>query len=376
MRLFWHPIHHSADLPKGRARPVTIMKVEYALYRGEDGRAHLVDARCPHRGMLLSAGWVEDDCLRCFYHGWKFDSAGQCVEQPAEPKSFARKVRIRSYPCEEYLGLVFAYLGDGKPPPLPRYAEFEKFEGILEHDSYVRACNFFNNEENAVDLTHSGFVHRNNPGSFDGFTDSPTMDAAESCWGITVFARWPDQVRMSQIGMPNVFHHKAQPTDIALAPYREFLAWWVPIDDESHIQFTVAAVRLPLDKARQYEERRALRLAKRSQSRAALAERILKGEMWLDQVDPDSTDFLRLQDDIAQIGQGRIANLQRERLGQGDRAVIALRKVWARELRALAANRPLKRWVYDRAALDISRGEKWEARYAEGVAAATPRPPG
>jgi 5,5'-dehydrodivanillate O-demethylase oxygenase subunit len=368
MRLFWQPIYHSADLPVGRAKPIKIMNVDYALYRGEDGQPHVVDARCPHRGMQLSAGWVEGDCIRCFYHGWKFDSSGQCVEQPAEPKSFARKVMIRSYPCQDYLGLVFAYFGKGEPPPMSRYPEFENFEGILEWDSYYRACNFFNNLENGADLTHSGFVHRNNPGSFDGFNNSPTMYAEESCWGVTVHARWADQVRVSQIGMPNVFHHKAQPTDFSVAPYREFMAWWVPIDDESHVQFTVAAVRLPPDKVRQYMDRRAIRLAKRNQDRVDLGEKILKGELWLDQVDPDSTDFLRLQDDVAQVGQGRIANMDHERLGQSDKAVIVLRKIWAREIKALAEKRPLKSWVYERSALDISRGEVWEMQLEVSLA--------
>jgi 5,5'-dehydrodivanillate O-demethylase len=177
---------------------------------------------------------------------------------------------------------------------------------------------------------------------------------------MTVFARWPDQVRQSQFGMPNVFHHKAQPTDFAIAPYREFLAWWVPLDDENHIQFTVAAVRMSAELARKYVERREQRLAKRTQSREELCERILSGELTLDEIDRDSTDFLRLQDDLAQVGQGRIADHGNERLGQGDKAVIMLRKIWARELRALSEKRPLKQWHYDREALSISRGELWE----------------
>jgi 5,5'-dehydrodivanillate O-demethylase len=367
LRTFWHPVFHSAELATGKAKPIRIMGVEYALYRGEDGRPHLLDARCRHRGMKLAPGWVEGDAIRCFYHGWKYNSLGHCVEQPAEPKPFTDKVKIRSYPCKDYLGLVFAYLGEGASPPLPRYSDFENIDGILEWDSYPRKCNYFNNAENAADLTHSGFVHRGNPGSFDGFTSSPRMDAQESCWGVTVFARWPDQVRVSQIGMPNVFHHKAQPTDFAIAPYREFLAWWVPVDDESHIQFTVAAVRLPPEKRRQYQERARTRLAKRTLSNTELAEKVLAGELGLDSIDRESTDFLRLQDDIAQVGQGRIADHGDEMLGQSDKAVVLLRRVWARELRAFETGKPLKQWTYDREALDISRGELWEQRFAAGL---------
>jgi 5,5'-dehydrodivanillate O-demethylase len=363
MRAFWQPVHHSEGLAAGCAKPVKIMNADYTLYRGADGQPRLMDFRCPHRGMQLSAGWVEGDSIRCFYHGWKFDGSGQCVEQPAEPRSFAHKVSIRTYPCQDYLGLIFAYLGEAEPPPFPRYPEFEDFEGILELDSFYRGCNYFNNLENAADLVHSGFVHRNNPGSFDGFTNSPLMDARESCWGVTVYARWPEQLRVAQVGMPNIFHHKAQPTDPAIAPYREFMAWWVPIDDQSHMQFTVAAVRLPPEKARQYTERREVRLARRTASKEELAAKVLRGELRREDVDAETTDFVRFQDDIAQVGQGVIADHNRERLGQSDKAVIFLRKIWARELRALAERRRLKRWTYNAEELDISRGKLWERGY-------------
>jgi len=45
--------------------------------------------------------------------GWMFDGGGQCVDQPAEHESFKTETRIRSYPVEEYLGLIFAWFGDG-----------------------------------------------------------------------------------------------------------------------------------------------------------------------------------------------------------------------------------------------------------------------
>src|SRR5262245_46944334 len=152
MRRFWQPVYVAADLPAGHARPIRMMGEDYTLYRGESGQAHLLDFRCAHRGTQLSTGWVEGDCLRCFYHGWMYDGSGQCVEQPAEDPSFPPKVKIRSYPCEEYLGLVFAYLGDGdrgatgalRPPPLPRYPELEE-SGVLESSYYVRECNYFQN---------------------------------------------------------------------------------------------------------------------------------------------------------------------------------------------------------------------------------------
>ena len=60
------------------------MSEDYALYPRRSGRAQVIDYRCPHRDAPMHLGWVEDDAIRCVYHGWKFDCSAQCIEQPAE----------------------------------------------------------------------------------------------------------------------------------------------------------------------------------------------------------------------------------------------------------------------------------------------------
>ena len=107
MRKFWQPVYLSERLKEGQAAPIRIMSEEFTLYRGASGAPYVVGFRCAHRGTQLSIGWVEGECIRCFYHGWKYDGTGQCVEQPAEDESFASKVRIRSYPTQDYLGTCF-----------------------------------------------------------------------------------------------------------------------------------------------------------------------------------------------------------------------------------------------------------------------------
>src|SRR5262249_37181237 len=131
MRRFWQPVYLSKELQPEHAVPVRLMSEDFTLYRGAGGAPHLLALRCAHRGMQLSAGWVEGDCLRCSYHGWLYDATGQCVQQPAEDPAFAAKVRIAAYPTEEYLGLIFVFLGEA-PPPLPRYPWLEGGEGVLE----------------------------------------------------------------------------------------------------------------------------------------------------------------------------------------------------------------------------------------------------
>jgi hypothetical protein len=46
-----------------------------------------------------------------------------------------------------------------------------------------------------------------------------------------------------------------------------------------------------------------------------------------------------------QVGQGRIANRSAERLGHIDAGVVLRRKLWERELKALAEGGPVTEWV-------------------------------
>ncbi|MGH7928781.1 MAG: Rieske 2Fe-2S domain-containing protein, partial [Candidatus Binatia bacterium] len=80
MRKFWQPVYRAEDLLPGKAKPIRIMSENFTLYRGSGGTSHVVGFRCAHRGTQLSAGWVEGDSIRCMYHGWLYNSTGQCVE--------------------------------------------------------------------------------------------------------------------------------------------------------------------------------------------------------------------------------------------------------------------------------------------------------
>ena len=345
LRRFWQPVYHSVDIVAGRAVLIRIMGEAFTLYRGEtSGRAYLTQDRCPHRGTLLSAGWVEDDCIRCFYHGWKFDDAGQCVDQPAEESEFAHKVRIRSYPTEEALGLVFAYLGDGDPPPFPRYPEFENFEGVVEVDSYSRDCNYFQNVENALDMSHVGFVHGDNRAAFRGIGLGRSLEAAESSWGVTYcFTRNDGEKRIQQLGMPNIFHMTALPTDPDIG-WQESLFWWVPVDDGHHMQFSVHRVPVTGAAAERIHERRQRRRTEIDIAHQDACREILAGRKTFADYDPARVDMIRLQDDVAQLGQGVIADRNNERPGRGDIGVIAIRKLWRREMDILARGGEIKRW--------------------------------
>jgi 5,5'-dehydrodivanillate O-demethylase len=159
MRQFWHAIARSDDLPSGRAIPIRIMNEDYTLYRGASGRAQVIAQRCPHRGALMHLGWVENDDIRCVYHGWTYDCAGQCIDAPTERAGFAENVRIPVYPTGEAFGLIYGYFGGGEPPLFPPYPESHG-EGIIEAWPMERVpCNYLQSFENSMDEVHVAFTH-------------------------------------------------------------------------------------------------------------------------------------------------------------------------------------------------------------------------
>jgi 5,5'-dehydrodivanillate O-demethylase len=362
LRRFWQPVYRSQDLPPGRAVPIKVMGEEFTLYRGEALDApvstrpepHLVANRCAHRGTQLSTGWVEGDCIRCFYHGWKYDGSGQCVEQPAEDAGFASKVRIGSYPVREYLGLVFVYLGDeaagdatgAAVPDLPRYPFMEQLpeEGCVRWvhvDKQPYRYNYRNGLENSVDPVHVAFVHRNS--EYRGLVGCPTVSAEETDYGMILHARRPDGgTRITQLQMPNILYIKQGPRYPQEVGWRDFLLWRVPVDDESFRGYRVIAARAPQEAAEAIVANEERLMAE--DPAPELGEAVLAGKMHSDEI-TDLRLAVTVQDWVAQRGQGVIYQRQAERLGRSDTGVILIRKLYERELRKLHAGEPLKRWA-------------------------------
>ena len=345
LRMFWQPVHVSEELKAGYAVPIRIMSEDFTLYRGESGAPYIVDFRCAHRGTQLSLGWVEQDCIRCFYHGWKYDGTGQCVEQPAEEESFTKKVKIRSYPTYEYLGLIFAYLGEAAAPPFPRYSELEE-EGVIDVGSYIRRCNYFNTLENGIDQVHVPFTHaKSNFTKFGLNWDIPKITAAETEYGIAMIGTRSNGVaRVNHYLMPNILYIKGSP-ESSKEGWREAFAWRVPVDDLSHRSFNLALVRVTGEAAERYRERRRQRQELLSQLPGAneVAAQVLAGKLNVHDLE-ERPDIVNIQDHVSQEGQGAIPNRDAERLGRSDVAVILLRQIWQRELRALAEGIALKHW--------------------------------
>ena len=161
LRRYWHPIMGSSAVKRKKAVLVRLMGEDLVLFRDAGGKLGLLEPQCAHRRVDLSTGYVDDKGLKCAYHGWTYDTTGQCVEQPGEPAGSKLKdrVKIRSYLAEELGGLIFAYMGPLPAPLLPRW-DFLVDEGLLRQAGYVIApFNWLQGIENSYDAVHAELLH-------------------------------------------------------------------------------------------------------------------------------------------------------------------------------------------------------------------------
>jgi len=341
LRMFWQPVYRASELTAGRAKPLRIMSEDFTLYRGEGGDVHLLAFRCAHRGTQLSTGWVEGDNLRCFYHGWVYGPDGQCVEQPAEPEPFCQRIKIRSFPTREYLGFVFAYLGEGEAPEFPRLPEFEHPEYVNELSMLMWPGNYFTQLDNSVDEGHTAITHWH-----FGRGMPEQISTEDTDYGIRLMTTGPGYGVPDHFCMPNAHEWGAPPRPGAQDLWSYARGWRVPIDDQHYYRFGINVVPITGDAADEYRERTAARAAKIKRPGSEVAEDVLKGLLPPSELKPEVyPDLVNIQDYIAQVGQGDIANHPHdEHLGRSDVGVIRIRGLWARELQALAEGRPLRQW--------------------------------
>ena len=163
LRRYWHPVAAAGELTEEKPiKAVKILGEELVVYRDKQGKHGLVGEHCPHRLASLAYGRVDDEGIRCPYHGWKFDGAGKCLEQPAEPANSTFKDRIKhvAYPVEVLGGLIFAYLGPEPQPLLPRWdvLVWENGRRWIVKESIID-CNWLQPMENSVDPAHLFWLH-------------------------------------------------------------------------------------------------------------------------------------------------------------------------------------------------------------------------
>ena len=168
MRRYWVPALLSWELPEADCPPVEVRLLGENLvaFRNTDGVAALVSAYCAHRRVSLFWGRNEENGLRCVYHGWKFDVAGQCVDMPSEPaeSTFKDRVKIPAYPTYEAGGVIWAYMGpeDMQPDP-PLFEWTQAAPSRRGMSKVIEECNWLQCLEGGIDGVHSNFLHGGRP---------------------------------------------------------------------------------------------------------------------------------------------------------------------------------------------------------------------
>jgi phthalate 4,5-dioxygenase len=189
-RRFWVPVMSSDDLPQPDAPPVRlrILGEDLVGFRDTNGVIGVLQAACPHRRAKLFWGRNEDCGLRCAYHGWKFDVAGQCVDTPSEPAEsrFKDHIRATSYKAIERGGLVWLFMGQpDHEPEFPHYPWLDDVEGTVVHSTtWLQRSNWLQSLEGDFDSAHVSFLHSwldpdaGPPAFIDGYRQYIAIDKA------------------------------------------------------------------------------------------------------------------------------------------------------------------------------------------------------
>jgi len=241
LRRYWQPVCPVAELteqkPKKRVR---IMCEDLLAFRDGSGQIGVVEDRCAHRGVSLYYGFIEEDGVRCAYHGWKYDCAGRCLETPFEPADspLCDEVRIKSYPVQTLAGIVFAYMGPDpeNAPLLPRWDVLVRTDG--KRRIQIRPehhCNWLQIQENTVDLTHTYYLHAhmnhvhglNLKGAEYYYRPIVRFDWKVCDWGIEKEMEYGGDKPEIEIRPPLIFPNILR---IPAGPV-ESIHWRVPIDD-------------------------------------------------------------------------------------------------------------------------------------------------
>ncbi|MDW3225481.1 MAG: aromatic ring-hydroxylating dioxygenase subunit alpha [Paracoccaceae bacterium] len=353
MRRYWQPAALSDELALKRpVVPVRLLGEDLVLFRDSDGELGLIERACPHRGADLCYGRLEDNGLRCPFHGWHFDRTGQCVEQPGEPESSTmhKQIKNKSYPVMEHNGIIFAYMGPGAPPPLPGFDCFRAPETHVFAFKGLWECNWLQAMEVGIDPAHASFLHRflqdEDPADSYGkqFRDKagntdipmtkllrdyprPDISVEETDYGMRLIA-----LRHLEDGRTHVrVTNQIFPQAISIPMSREMIItqWHVPVDDETCYWYSMfTSFTGPVDKDKMRDQR--LKEHRLPDYAPLKNKRNNYGYDPDEQADETYTGMgldINVHDQWAVESPGRIFDRTREHLGKTDVAIIRYRRM-------------------------------------------------
>jgi phthalate 4,5-dioxygenase oxygenase subunit len=363
LRNYWQPVALVEELEGKRpVRPVRLLGQDLVLFKDEAGRYGLLDRDCPHRGADLAYGRREDGGLRCAFHGWLFDVTGQCLQTPAEPEGskLAQRVRQKSYPVVEKSGMLFAWLGEGKPSAFPAFDCFVApgthtfaFKGRLE-------CNWLQALEVGIDPAHASYLHRffededtsaSYGKQFRGTSadssmpitkvlrdfDRPEISVDRTDYGMRLIAlrklsEANTHVRVTNLMFPQAFV-------IPMSSEMTISQWHVPVDDRNCYWYAIfTSFTGPVDKQAMRDQRLQLYTLPDYKPRVGKANDYgFNPDEQLTATYTGMGNDINVHDQWAVESPGPIQDRTREHLGTSDKGIIAYRKLLVEAIEKNAA---------------------------------------
>lgn len=362
MRRYWHPFLLVDELSEadGPAVRVRLLGEDLVAFRDTNGKVGLIDERCPHRGASLYFGINQECGLMCIYHGWKYDTEGNCVDMPSDlPGSvFKDKVRIASYPCIESAGVIWTYMGPpNKKPPKPNFLFNNLPEANVNATRTPIYCNYLQSMEGNIDSTHLGTLHR----SWDDFepvddgTDRPGYPSPKFSIYLRAYARYAEiDVQDTSYGFrliatrPTPAGNKIVRISSHALPYTSFIASQgpnggalihVPVDDENCFR---VGINIRPDRPFSTAERRSIKEASTYMDPANPKLRLVRADndYMIDRKAQKTTALSGIwpaaeQDYAVTESMGPIYDRTKEHLYGGDAAIIRLRQMLAKTAKNL-----------------------------------------
>jgi len=363
LRQYWMPAALSDELMGKRpVVPVRLLGEDLVLFRDEGGNLGLIGRHCPHRGADMCKGRLEDNGLRCPFHGWHFDTTGQCVEQPAEPEGsrMAENTKTTAYPVVEKNGIIWAFMGQGDAPDFPALDCFTApdthvfaFKGLWE-------CNWLQALEVGIDPAHASYLHRflqdEDPKDSYGkqFRDAapgtdipmtqvlrefprPEINVEDTDYGLRLLALRDLNNGSTHVRVTNQVFPCA--ITIPISSEMTITQWHVPIDDENCYWYSMfTSFSDPVDKKKMRDQRlKEHRLPDYAPLKNASndygynadeQETLTYTGMGLD---------INVHDQWACESMGAIQDRRQEHLGKTDIAIIAYRRKLRAAIAAVAA---------------------------------------
>lgn len=366
LRQYWMPAALTEELAGNRpVVPVNLLGEELVLFRDTSGALGLIGRHCPHRGADMCKGRLEDNGLRCAFHGWHFDVTGQCVEQPAEPDGSTMKDKIRTtaYPVVENNGIIWAFMGAGAAPEFPALDCFQAPGAHVFTFKGLWKCNWLQALEIGIDPAHASFLHRflqdEDPKDSYGkqFRDAAPGTDIPMTQILREFPR-PDitvedtdyGLRLLSLRNLNNGHTHVRITNqvfpcaitIPISNEMTITQWHVPVDDMSCYWYSMfTSFAGPVDKAKM----RAQRMQEHRLPDYAPLKNV-GNDYGYNAAEQDTLTYtgmgmdINVHDQWAVEAMGAIQDRRAEHLGKSDVAIIAYRRKLRAAIADLAAGKP------------------------------------